>query len=43
MGVRLALEARQRLEEEHAWLKAEVEAHLDEVARLKSEEEEQAR
>ena len=43
MGVRLALEARQRVEEEHAWIEAEVEAHLVEEARLKAEEEEQAR
>ena len=42
-GVRLALEARQRLEKEHAWLEAEEEARLVEEARLKSEEEEQAR
>ena len=43
VGVRLALEARQRVEEEHAWLEAEVEARLVEEARLKAEEEEQAR
>ena len=42
VGVRLALEARQREEEEHTWLEAEVEARLVEDARLKSEEEEQA-
>ena len=42
MGVRLALEARQRLEEEHTWLEAEEEARLVEEARLKAEEEEQA-
>ena len=41
VGVRLALEARQRVEEEHTWLKAEEEAHLVEEARLKYEEEEQ--
>ena len=28
VGVRLALEARQRVEEEHAWLEAEEVAHL---------------
>ena len=43
VGVRLALEARQRVEEEHTWLEAEEEARLVEEARLKSEEEEQAR
>ena len=43
VGVRLALEARQRVEEDHAWLEAEVEARLAEEARLKAEEEEQAR
>ena len=43
VGVSLALEARQRVEEEHAWLEAEVEARLVEEARLKAEEEEQAR
>ena len=43
MGVRLALEERQRVEEEHAWLEAEEEARLFEEARLKAEEEEQAR
>ena len=32
VGVRLALEARQRVEEEHAWLEAEEEAHLVEEA-----------
>ena len=41
-GLCLALEASQRVEEEHAWLEAEVEARLVEEARLKSEEEEQA-
>ena len=41
-GVRPALEARQRAEEEHAWLEAEEEACLIEEARLKAEEEEQA-
>ena len=43
MGVRQALGARQRVEEEHAWIEAEVEARLIEEARLKAEEEEQAR
>ena len=43
VGVCLAPEARQRAEEEHAWLEAEEEARLVEEARLKSEEEEQAR
>ena len=43
VGVRLALEARQRSEEEHAWLEAEEEARLVEEARLKAEEEEQSR
>ena len=43
VGVRLDLEARQRVEEEHAWIEAEVEARLIEEARLKAEEEEQAR
>ena len=43
VGVRLALEARQRVEEEHAWLEAEEEARLVGEARLKAEEEEQAR
>ena len=43
VGVRLALEAKQRVEEEHAWLEAEVEAFLVEEARLKPEEEEKAR
>ena len=38
VGVRLVLEAIQRVEEEHAWLEAEVEARLVEEARLKSEE-----
>ena len=42
-GVRLYLEARQRVDEEHAWLEAEVEERLVEEARLKAEEEEQAR
>ena len=42
-GVRLALDARQRVEEEHAWLEAEEEERLVEEARLKAEEEEQAR
>ena len=41
--VRLALEARHRVEEEHTWLEAEEEARLVEEARLKAEEEEQAR
>ena len=43
LGVCLALELRQRVEEEHAWLEAEVEACLVEEARLKAEEEDQAR
>ena len=43
VGVRLALESRQTVEEEHAWLEAEEEARLIEESRLKSEEEEQAR
>ena len=43
VGVHLALEARQIVEEEHAWLEAEEEARLVEEARLKAEEEEQAR
>ena len=43
VGVRLALESRQRVEEEHEWLEAEMEARLVEEARLKVEEEEQAR
>ena len=42
VGVRLDLESRQRVEEEHVWLEAEVEARLLEEARLKAEEEEQA-
>ena len=41
-GIRLALEARQRAEEEHAWIEAEEEARLVDEARLKAEEEEQA-
>ena len=32
VGVRLALEVRQRVEEEHAWLEAEEDAHLVEEA-----------
>ena len=32
VGVRLALEARQRVEKEHAWLEAEEEARLVEEA-----------
>ena len=40
VGVRLSLEARQRVEEEHACLDAEEEACLIEEARLKAEEEE---
>ena len=39
-GVRLALEARQRLGKEHAWLEAEEQEIIVEEARLKSEEEE---
>ena len=42
VGVRLALELIQRVEEEHAWIEAEMEARLVEEARLKSEKEEQA-
>ena len=44
-GLRLALEARQRLEEEeeHVWLEYEEEARLVEEERLKAKEEEQAR
>ena len=42
VGVRLALEARQRADEEHAWLEAEEDARLVEYARLKAEEEDQA-
>ena len=42
MGVRLALEERQRAEGEHLWLDTEEEARLVEEARLKAEEEEQA-
>ena len=42
VGVRLALESIQRVEEDHAWLEAEEEARLVEEARLKDEEEEQA-
>ena len=41
--MRLSLEARQRAEDEHTWLDSEEEARLVEEARLKSEEEEQAR
>ena len=40
VGVRLALESRQRVEEEHTWLEAEVEARHVKEARLKAEEEE---
>ena len=43
VGVRLALEARQRAEEEHTWLEAEDETCIVEEARLKAEEDEQAR
>ena len=35
VGVRLVLESRQRVEEEHAWLEAEMKARLVEEARLK--------
>ena len=38
VGVRLALEAIQRAEEDNAWLEAEEEARLVEEARLKAEE-----
>ena len=37
VGVRLALEARQRVEEEHAWLEAEEESRLVEESKLKTE------
>ena len=43
VGVRLSLEVRQRVEEEHTWIETEEEACLVEEARLKAEEEEQAR
>ena len=43
VGVRLALELRQRAEEEHAWIEAEEGARLVQEASLKAEEEEQAR
>ena len=43
VGVRLDLEARYRVEEEHAWIEAEQAARLVEEARLKSEEDDQAR
>ena len=43
VGIRLDLESRQRAEEEHSWLEAEEESRLVEEARLKAEEEEQAR
>ena len=39
VGLWLALEERQRAEEEHAWLEAEEEARLIEEARLEAEEE----
>ena len=42
-GVRLALEAIRKAEEEHARLEAEEEARLVEEARWKAEEEEQDR
>ena len=42
VGVRLSLESRQRVEEEHTWLEAEMKARLVEEERLKAEEEEQA-
>ena len=42
VGVRLALEARQRTEEEHALVEAEDGARLIEEARLKAEEADQA-
>ena len=42
VGARRALESRQRAEEQHTRLEAEVEARLIEEARLKAEEEEQA-
>ena len=43
VGVRLALEAIYRAEEEHTWLEAEEETRLVEEASLKAEKEEQAR
>ena len=43
VGVHLDLEARQRVDEEHARLEAEEEARLIEEARLKAEEEDKAR
>ena len=43
LGVHLALEERQRVEEEHTWLEAEEEARLVEEASMKAEEEEQDR
>ena len=42
VGLRLALEARQIVEEEHTWLEAEEETCIIEEARPKAEEEEQA-
>ena len=43
VGVSLFLESRQRVEEDHTWIEAEMEARLVEEARLKAEEEEQTR
>ena len=43
VGVRLDLEARQRAEEDHAWIDPKEEACLVEEARQKAEEKEQAR
>ena len=42
LGLRLALEARQRAEEEHSWIEAEEGARLVEEERLKAEEDEKA-
>ena len=42
VGVRLALESRQIVEEEHAWLEAEEEARLVEDARQEAKENEHA-
>ena len=42
VGVRLALEARQRVEEEHSWLEAEEEARLVEDVRQEAKDNEHA-
>ena len=42
MGVCLALEAKQRAEEEHTWIEAEEEARLAEESRYKAEEHKRA-